>query len=156
MPLSFATFMLHARALGLEGIASVTVNGALAVLWREAVSTPWQKCVLLRIASDRFEVWDEIGTERIEEYVYGFDSIGAALEDSIQSEWGLTLELPFFESGKHNLALNTENAQDGKGVIKSLVHNNFACFIARNYSTDPIPPIPVPPAPIPPPAPISP
>eukprot|EP00965_Chrysotila_dentata_P035430 1178653-Pleurochrysis_carterae.AAC.1 len=50
------------------------------------------KCVLLCSATDRFQVWNEHGTEQLEEFVYGRDENGAPLDDSLESKWGLTLE----------------------------------------------------------------
>eukprot|EP00965_Chrysotila_dentata_P043091 1431214-Pleurochrysis_carterae.AAC.1 len=80
--------------LTLDDLAVAKIGFCYAICWRANVTAAWAKCVLRRVSENKFEVWDGAGEKLVETYDYGVGADGAVLDDSVQSEWTLTLKFP--------------------------------------------------------------
>lgn len=125
------------RVTCLEDASALKLNDCGAVLYREMAS-PWQKCVFLRIINDKFQIWNEAGLKRFEAYPYGLDSSGVALDDSIQSEWGLTLESPVSESTELAEASHSNglHEQTVAAVVATFVKQVLANVITKSDESE--------------------
>eukprot|EP00965_Chrysotila_dentata_P069229 2287938-Pleurochrysis_carterae.AAC.1 len=76
----------------------MAIGSVSAVLWRKQASDDWQQCIIERVTEQEFQVWDKSGGDSLESYAHGRDEDGSPLNDSVEEEFGLTLDAPALQS----------------------------------------------------------
>eukprot|EP00965_Chrysotila_dentata_P075514 2494131-Pleurochrysis_carterae.AAC.1 len=93
---SFEQLRSEHESMNVAKIDGLAIGAFAPIHYRSTVSDSWQGCVLMRIELDEFHILSGNGKKKLDSYAHGTDpTSGAALDESIASEWGLTLESPY-------------------------------------------------------------